>query len=93
MPSGTFTFKGSHSVDTVSSLTNTRDGLALIHICTRKEDNRSQPTTQNFMQSTNREGKGAGGTEWNVSCRLQVAIKANLSPKTEEAEEGKGIEE
>lgn len=52
VPSRTFTFKGSHSVETVSSLTNTRDGLALIHICTRKEDSHSQPTTQNFMPST-----------------------------------------
>lgn len=93
VPSGTFTFKGSHSVETVSSLTKTRDGLALIHICTRKEDNNSQPTTQNFMQSTKWGGKGAAaGTEWNVSCRLQVAIKANLSPKKEKAQEGKGIE-
>lgn len=90
MPSGTFTFKGSHSVETVSSLTNTRDRLALIHICTRKEDNHFQPTTQNFMQSTNRGGKRAGGTEWNVSCRLQVAIKANLSPKTVEARRREG---
>lgn len=90
VPSGTFTFKGSHSVETVSSLTNTRDGLALVHICTRKEDNHSQPSTQNFMQSTKRGGKGAGGKEWNVSCRLQVAIKANMSPKTEEAQRREG---
>lgn len=34
VPSGTFTFKRSHCVDTVSSLTEAWDGLALIHICT-----------------------------------------------------------
>lgn len=68
VPSGTFTFKGSHRVETVSSLTNTRDGLALVHICTRREDNQSRPATRNLMQGTSR-----GGTERNVSCRLQVA--------------------
>lgn len=65
VPSGTFTFKGSHRVETVSSLTNTRDGLALVHICTRKEDNQSRPATRNVMQGTRR-----GGTERNV-CKLQ----------------------
>ena len=34
VPGGTFTFKGSHCVDTVSSRTDARDGLALVHICT-----------------------------------------------------------
>lgn len=34
VPSGAFTFKRSNSVDTISALTDARDGLALIHICT-----------------------------------------------------------
>lgn len=32
-------------------------------------------------------GKGAGGMEWNVSCRLQVAIKTNLTTNKKEAQE------
>lgn len=86
MPSGTFTFKGSHRVETVSSLTNTRDGLALVHICTRKEDNHFQLLLRiscNQQAEEEKEQEGQSGMSPAGCNRSQLEPKDTSSTRRE----------